>query len=83
MDEILSLADSSFKYILLAFNFITLLVIYLHKRKHKPPKQHHVLLLTAHPDDESMFFRPTIRAIANEYYLHLLCLSGANTPREQ
>ena len=38
MDEILDLADSSFKYILLGFNFLTLIVIYLHKRKNKPPK---------------------------------------------
>ena len=75
------MADSSFKYILIGFNFLTLLVIYLHKKKNKSPKQHHIMFLTAHPDDESMFFRPTLRGITSEYYIHLLCLSGGNTKR--
>ncbi len=38
MDEILEIADSSFKYILLAFNLMTFVVIYLHKKKQKKSK---------------------------------------------
>ena len=35
-----------------------------------------VLLLTAHPDDEVMFFAPTIQTLlAHNVDLHILCLS--------
>ena len=40
-----------------------------------------VLLLTAHPDDEIMFFLPTIKSIKssnNKINLHILCLSNGN-----
>jgi len=37
-----------------------------------------VLLVTAHPDDESMFFLPTIVSLAGSHSLHLLCLSTGN-----
>lgn len=38
MDELLGAVDFSFKYILLAFNCMTLLAVYLYKRKHRPRK---------------------------------------------
>ena len=33
------------------------------------------LLITAHPDDESMFFLPTLRNLENRTHGHILCLS--------
>jgi len=33
------------------------------------------LLVTAHPDDESMFFLPTLRHLKNRNNAHILCLS--------
>lgn len=39
----------------------------------------HILLFTAHPDDESMFFTPTITELTKENYnntFHLICLSN-------
>ena len=30
-----------------------------------------------------MFFRPTIRSVASDYYVHLLCLSCGKTEREK
>lgn len=36
-----------------------------------------ILFVTAHPDDESMFFAPTILNLAKEgYSIYLLCLSA-------
>ncbi|KAJ4896123.1 N-acetylglucosaminylphosphatidylinositol de-N-acetylase family protein [Raphanus sativus] len=38
-----------------------------------------VLFVIAHPDDESMFFSPTINYLtANAYNIHILCLSTGN-----
>ena len=37
-----------------------------------------VLFVTAHPDDESMFFLPTIVSLAGSHSLHLLSLSTGN-----
>ena len=37
------------------------------------------MFVTAHPDDEVMFFRPSIQSIAQDYFVHLLCLSGGST----
>ena len=38
-----------------------------------------VLLVTAHPDDECMFFTPSIRSFIEEgYSIDLLCLSRGN-----
>ncbi|EMD35437.1 hypothetical protein CERSUDRAFT_116200 [Gelatoporia subvermispora B] len=50
------------------------------------PQTGHILLLTAHPDDESMFFAPTILGLANSHTtasrnsptLFSLCLSVGN-----
>lgn len=43
-------------------------------------KRKNVLLLTAHPDDESMFFAPTLLSLASLgcYNVRLLCLSNGN-----
>lgn len=38
-----------------------------------------VLLLTAHPDDEVMFFSPVVHTmVANNVSFHVLCLSTGN-----
>jgi hypothetical protein len=34
-----------------------------------------VLILTAHPDDECMFFSPTIQSLTRTAQVHVLCLS--------
>lgn len=39
----------------------------------------HIVLVTAHPDDESMFFTPTITELTKDNYnntIHLVCLSN-------
>ncbi|KAJ4807911.1 N-acetylglucosaminyl-phosphatidylinositol de-N-acetylase [Rhynchospora pubera] len=42
-------------------------------------KRKNVLLVMAHPDDESMFFSPTIIYLASEgHRIHLLCISVGN-----
>ncbi|KAJ3693927.1 hypothetical protein LUZ60_009407 [Juncus effusus] len=42
-------------------------------------KKRNVLLVMAHPDDESMFFSPTINYLVSEGHLiHLLCISVGN-----
>jgi N-acetylglucosaminylphosphatidylinositol deacetylase len=38
-------------------------------------KDQTVLILTAHPDDECMFFSPTIQALNSVANVHVLCLS--------
>lgn len=42
--------------------------------------QDNVLILTAHPDDECMFFGPTITTLKSivKCRLHVLCLSTGN-----
>jgi N-acetylglucosaminylphosphatidylinositol deacetylase len=37
-----------------------------------------VLLVTAHPDDEAMFFAPTVLCLRSRLQLHILCLSNGN-----
>lgn len=38
-----------------------------------------VLIITAHPDDECMFFSPTIQSLLNSgHFVHVLCLSNGN-----
>jgi N-acetylglucosaminylphosphatidylinositol deacetylase len=45
----------------------------------KTPQKKNVLFVIAHPDDESMFFSPTINYLAsNACNLHMLCLSTGN-----
>jgi hypothetical protein len=46
-----------------------------HKFNMAPPART-ALLVTAHPDDESMFFVPTLQQlVAGGYNVHVLCLS--------
>ncbi|XP_072977918.1 uncharacterized protein [Typha angustifolia] len=45
----------------------------------RPGKRRNVLLVVAHPDDESMFFTPTILFLKSEgHNLHILCMSIGN-----
>ena len=45
-----------------------------------PIQAKRVLILTAHPDDECMFFGPTITALRSmsKAQVHVLCLSTGN-----
>jgi len=45
-----------------------------------PVSSRNLLLVTAHPDDESLFFAPTILALANKPAVNLfhLCLTNGN-----
>ncbi len=38
MEDLLNMTDFSFKYVLIAFNFMTLIVVYIHKSKQKHKK---------------------------------------------
>ena len=51
IDSLIDSLDISFKWILLAFNFLTIIIVYIHKHKNRRPKQHNILFVTAHPDD--------------------------------
>jgi len=42
------------------------------------PIAEHILLLIAHPDDEAMFFTPTINELVRYNILHILCLSNGD-----
>jgi len=37
-----------------------------------------ILIVTAHPDDEAMFFVPSITDLEKNYHLHLLCFSNGD-----
>jgi N-acetylglucosaminylphosphatidylinositol deacetylase len=37
-----------------------------------------ILFVTAHPDDESMFFLPTILDLKYKFKINLLCLSNGD-----
>ncbi|KAI9110914.1 hypothetical protein K1719_018034 [Acacia pycnantha] len=58
-----------------------LLVAYLYwmnsfKKNGKALRKKNILIVTAHPDDESMFFTPTINYLTSRgHYIHILCLS--------
>lgn len=43
-----------------------------------PPAPINVLLITAHPDDEAMFFAPFVRQLSKWAKLHVLCFSNGN-----
>lgn len=44
----------------------------------KSEKYQQVLLIIAHPDDESMFFTPIILSLIKTCRIYLLCLSNGN-----
>lgn len=77
----------SFHFLLLlatlAYISITLIVYVLYlsfyktKNKHLK-KERNVCLLIAHPDDEAMFFGPTIRQLSSTNRLFILCMTNGN-----
>jgi len=64
--------------------FMLLLCIYIGRKADAylsvPWVAEKVLLVTAHPDDESMFFLPTVRALRNRCEVSLLCLTNGQSP---
>jgi N-acetylglucosaminylphosphatidylinositol deacetylase len=62
------------------FSLLSILLYAYHSLaylQHSPPQLgRHVLILTAHPDDECMFFGPTITSLVRaKTRVHVLCLS--------
>ena len=75
-------AASGMVYFFLPYTAISLLIYYVALRRKrssdtKAGKSREVLVVTAHPDDECMFFAPTILQLVQEANtkLNLLCLS--------
>lgn len=62
-------------YIILCIFVYSILRLFLYRKIIRNKK---ILLLTAHPDDEIMFFYPTIKNLCNNNDFHLLCLSNGN-----
>eukprot|EP01017_Pseudomicrothorax_dubius_P049779 TRINITY_DN9311_c0_g1_i1.p1 TRINITY_DN9311_c0_g1~~TRINITY_DN9311_c0_g1_i1.p1 ORF type:complete len:178 (+),score=35.56 TRINITY_DN9311_c0_g1_i1:64-597(+) len=70
-----------FRYALIISNFvlITVLLIFRGRRQgttDEPRKN--VLILIAHPDDETMFFIPTITSLKADYNLFLYCTTNGD-----
>jgi N-acetylglucosaminylphosphatidylinositol deacetylase len=66
---------------------VNVIILYLLKKRRgevtpeviEENKKKNVLFLTAHPDDEAMFFTPTIKGLHDlGYKLYILCLSTGN-----
>jgi N-acetylglucosaminylphosphatidylinositol deacetylase len=58
--------------------------IYNHYTTPEPPVDKKVLFITAHPDDESMFFSPTISSLREAgWELHILCMSHSGDIRKE
>lgn len=76
---------SLLKYLFLLFNFFIIIVLRKIKNKDRASRltenaQKTILILTAHPDDESMFFIPAIVNLKESGYLiHILCFSNGNS----
>eukprot|EP01016_Furgasonia_blochmanni_P002202 TRINITY_DN10875_c0_g1_i3.p2 TRINITY_DN10875_c0_g1~~TRINITY_DN10875_c0_g1_i3.p2 ORF type:complete len:146 (-),score=18.32 TRINITY_DN10875_c0_g1_i3:298-735(-) len=76
--------DFLLRYIIILSNFVIIIALAIKKRRQgadaadegELKKPNIVLFVTAHPDDETMFFIPAIRELKQEYKLHLLCLSN-------
>ncbi|KAL4446014.1 hypothetical protein ABPG74_011006 [Tetrahymena malaccensis] len=69
------------KYGLIAMNFIMIVIILVAKKfkgsKGDQSEEKNILFVIAHPDDESMFFLPTILEMKEQNYkLHLLSFSN-------
>lgn len=84
MDSIIDVlfSDSFFKYYLILTNFIIILIIMIYQKyypdKDQDQKVPNLLLVTAHPDDETMFFRPLIEELNSTHNIHLLCFSNGD-----
>eukprot|EP01080_Neovahlkampfia_damariscottae_P007185 gene7185-11497_t len=86
LDAVLNLLDFS-KFVLVLVNIYILFYIVYFKKVEKQDDQEikaflkekkNIGIIIAHPDDESMFFTPTITSISKYTNLHLLCLSSGN-----
>jgi len=83
IDEFTSL-DFLLRYCVIISNFFIIIVILIVKRSGKSgatednTAKKNILFVTAHPDDEAMFFVPTIVDLQKIYNLHLLCFSNGN-----
>ena len=58
--------DNFFKYFMIISNFIFIIFLVIYNKYYRKDEDEfipNVLLVISHPDDESMFFRPTIEDI--------------------
>lgn len=91
--SIINSAITMSKLFLVAINAIVfMLIIYMVKQQETPAvidkiikkktdnKKRNIAIVIAHPDDEAMFFTPTINSLTSEpdVQVHLLCLSTGN-----
>eukprot|EP00123_Amoebidium_parasiticum_P006093 comp17147_c0_seq1/m.15957 comp17147_c0_seq1/g.15957 ORF comp17147_c0_seq1/g.15957 comp17147_c0_seq1/m.15957 type:complete len:266 (-) comp17147_c0_seq1:330-1127(-) len=67
------------KGVVVAVNLFCLLVFSVHIAQAKRPalqkRSDEVLLVTSHPDDECMFFAPTVLGLQQDFKVSVLCLS--------
>ena len=72
----------SYLSLLFSFCFVLFLFIYFSRKfiYNKPSFNGNTLIVIAHPDDECMFFAPTILALSNRISqnVYVLCLSNGN-----
>ncbi len=75
------------KFALIIFNVLIAIILMASKRSlsavgpqklHATTRKGSVLIVTAHPDDEAMFFAPTMLSLIPERKMHLLCLSNGD-----
>jgi N-acetylglucosaminylphosphatidylinositol deacetylase len=66
-------------FLIILYIFYTLysILIILFYKKEKINNKN-ILLVIAHPDDEIMFFFPTIKQLNNDNNIHIICLSNGN-----
>jgi LmbE family N-acetylglucosaminyl deacetylase len=55
----------------------------LKQRKVNPIQGRNILLVIAHPDDEVMFFGPTLIGITSDNSVRVLCLSNGTNLEEK
>lgn len=61
------------------FGFVGYLLL-CHFQKIQPKRKKRVIFIVAHPDDEVMFFGPTIMRLREACDIYLICLSDGEWP---
>jgi len=72
------------KYGLIIGNFLIIVILLIVSQRNphiSQDKRKNVLFATAHPDDETMFFVPTIKALRSDYNLFLLCVTNGDAEK--
>ena len=82
--DLLTLMITLYMVICLTFSVVTKVLPKLLSKKTLQSSKR-ILLVIAHPDDECLFFGPTVLALLREYRQHfyVLCLSNGNKNEKQ